>query len=315
MKKISFLFFILLAPILASAHVKWFAKTSFEELHYKITDTPVLFAGAIAIILLILGFYFDKKIKVPLWLKNTIERVAPEVLSMASIGFGISFLVFSINGFVFAPNLMVASENSWLLWVQGIAGVMMILGFYERIGGLILVVLFGIGIKYFGLVEMIDTLEMVGFALYAMIIGRPKWRIAESQLFSSLMHRFHEYGVSLLRIGTGLNLMILGFSEKIMTPGMAMNFLSEYHWNFMYNLGFEWFTDYWFAFSAGMTEFMIGLFLVLGIVTRLSVVFLAIFLLSTMILLGPIELMGHLPHFSIAIVLLVFGAGSRLHQK
>lgn len=148
-----------------------------------------------------------------------------------------------------------------------------------------------------------------------MIIGRPKWKIVESEFMCAITHHFHQYGVSILRIGIGLNLIILGFSEKILKPSLTQDFLSKFDWNFMHNLGYTWFTDYWFAYAGGVAEVLFGLFFLFGLVTRLSVIALALFLVITLILLGPIELMGHLPHFSIALVLLVFGAGSRMHMK
>ena len=93
-------------------------------------------------------------------------------------------------------------------------------------------------------------------------------------------------------------------------------FLEKYDWNFMHHFfGLTWFSDYWFAYSAGVVESLFGIFLILGLVTRLTIVALAVFLVTTLILLGPVELIGHLPHFSIAAVLLVFGAGSVMHMK
>jgi hypothetical protein len=71
-------------------------------------------------------------------------------------------------------------------------------------------------------------------------------------------------------------------------------------------------SNYWFAFSTGVVEFLFGLFLVLGLVTQITVVILAIPLVTTLILLGPVELSGHLPYFSVALVLVVLGAGNHL---
>lgn len=313
---LSFFTFFLSAGT-ASAHVKWFAEEGVVAVRpYSITDIPVLFSIVVVIAALLIGRYLDRKLTLPHWFHNFIQKIAPWVLSLASIGFGTSFLVFSYYGFIFAPNIIPVGEvGSLLLGLQTIAGVMILLGLYERIGGLLLVVLFGLCVRTYGLHEMLDTLEMVGFALYAMIIGRPKWHMVESHFFSNIMHRFHQYGVSLLRVGTGLNLMILGFSEKILSPGLTQDFLSKYDWNFMEHLGFTWFTDYWFAYAAGVAEFLFGLFFLLGLVTRVSILALAVFLVTTLALLGPLELVGHLPHFSIACVLLIFGAGSRMHHK
>lgn len=307
---------LILAPTIASAHVKWFAEPMEYVRPYSLTDTPVIISIVLALALIVFGFYLEKKLNVPKWFSNFVEKYAPNIISIASIGFGLSFLIFSINGFIFAPNLVAVGDIGVLmLAIQATAGLMILFGIYERLGGLLLIVLFGLAVKEYGATEMMDTLEMVGFAFYAMIMGRPKWRLVESKAVSHLVHKTHQYGISILRIGTGLNLMVLGLSEKILAPSLTQNFLEHYNWNFMHTLGFEWFTNYWFAYSAGVAEFMFGLFFLLGLITRVSILALAVFLLTTLMLLGPVELMGHLPHFSIACVLLFFGAGSRLHMK
>ncbi|MEN9647317.1 MAG: hypothetical protein RLY57_121 [Candidatus Parcubacteria bacterium] len=317
LRYIAFVFVLLSAPItFVSAHVKWFAHEQGYVEPYHVSDLPVILSIIAGIIIVAIGVILDRRLSIPQWLKRLLERIAPAVLSVASIGFGLAFIIFSYLGFVFAPNLVAqGSIGTLLIVIQAIAGAMIFFGWYERVGGLLLVVLFGLGTKIFGFHEMMDTFEMLGFALYAMIIGRPKWKIAESTFMCTHMHKIHQYGVSLLRVGTGINLIILGFSEKILAPALTQDFLLKYDWNFMHAWGFTWFTDYWFAYAAGFGEMMFGVFLLLGLVTRLTIVGLAVFLVTTLILLGPIELVGHLPHFSIAAVLLIFGAGSRLHHR
>ena len=306
----------LLIPTLASAHVKWFAKSSEYVRPYQLTDAPVIFSILLVIGALLVGIYLEKRLKVPKWYSRFIEHAAPAILSVASIGFGLSYLVFSYMGFVFAPNLHAVGEvGALLIGIQALAGAMILFGFYERIGGLLLILLYVLCVKEFGFYNMMDCFEMVGFAFYAMIIGRPKWKIAESELMNKIMHHFHRYGVSILRVGTGINLIILGFSEKILAPSLTQAFLLKYDWNFMHHIGFEWFSDYWFAYAAGVSEALFGLFLLFGLVTRLTIIGLAVFLVTTLMLLGPLEVVGHLPHFSIAAVLLVFGAGSVMHMK
>lgn len=327
---ILFLGIFALLPVIVQAHVKWFAESSEVVRPYQITDFPVILSIVFVIVAILIGIYLEKKLQVPKWYNSLIQQTAPTILSLASIGFGLSYLIFSYNGFIFAPNLQVDTLTaggfgagglgvfglgSILLIIQAVAGLMILLGMYERVGGLLLILLYALAVREFGFMEMMDTLEMVGFAFYAMIIGRPKWKIVESEFMCAITHHFHQYGVSILRIGIGLNLIILGFSEKILKPALTQDFLSKYDWNFMHNLGYTWFTDYWFAYAGGVVELLFGLFFLFGLVTRLSVVALAVFLVTTLTLLGPVELVGHLPHFSIALVLLVFGAGSRMHMK
>lgn len=312
-KVVQFVLATFFLPLVSLAHVKWFANEEKGGRPYEFSDTPVIIAIVISLIVTSLSFYLDKILHTPKWLKNFTSRWGSHALSIASIGFGISFIVFSYNGFIFAPNLLAeGSFGNTLLIIQAVAGAMILFGVYERLGGVLIILLFALGMKKFGAIEMLDAVEMLGFAIYAIIIGRPKWKLADTNIFQKFTHQIHAYGVPILRVATGLNLIILGFSEKIFAPSLTANFLSVYNWNFMQALGFEHFTDYWFAFSAGTAEALLGVLLVLGVVTRLTTIALAGFLVMTMFLLGPIELMGHLPHFSIAIVLLVLGAGSKL---
>jgi uncharacterized membrane protein YphA (DoxX/SURF4 family) len=305
-----FVLSILTIPSIVSAHVKWFATPGTYVRPYQITGVPVILTILGCLLVICIGAYLDRKLSVPKWTGHFMNRWASAALSIASIGFGLSFIIFSIQGFIFAPNL---SATPLLLAIQAIAGVMIFLGLFEKVGGFLLVVLFGLSVRQFGFMEMMDTFEMLGFALYAMIVGRPKWRIVDIHIFKNITHKLHAYGVPILRVATGLNLIILGFSEKIMAPSLTQDFLARYDWNFMYHmLGLEWFTDYWFAFCAGSVEVLFGVFLLFGLITRITIVGLAVFLVTTLILLGPLELIGHLPHFSIAIVLLVMGAGARL---
>jgi uncharacterized membrane protein YphA (DoxX/SURF4 family) len=310
-KKISlFTFTILSIPFVTDAHVRWFAHEETFVKPYSWTDIPVIASIAIVLLIVLIGIYLEKKLRTPKWFDTFTEKWAPNILSFASIGFGLSFLIFTFNGFVFAPPLH--TESLLLLGIQGLAGAMILFGVYERIAGALLLVLFGLCVKEFGFVDVMDTFEMLSFAIYAMIIGRPKWKIVDTDIFIKLRHRLHPYGLPLLRVGTGLNLIILGFSEKILAPSLTANFLSDHQWNFMQNLGFHSYSDYWFAYSAGVSEALFGLFFLLGLVTRTTTLALAVFLVTTLYLLGPIELIGHLPHFSIAIVLIILGSGSRL---
>ena len=312
-----FFFCITVFPIIALAHVKWFAEEKEYVRPYEVTDIHVISAFIGVVFLLCIGIYLEKKMQVSKKLHQVIEKMAPYVLSLASIGFGLAFIIFTIQGFIFAPNLLAdGTLGTVMLILQGVAGMMILFGLYEKIGGLLILLLFTLGIGKCGSFEMLDTLEMVGFALYACIVGRPLWKIKEAHALERITHRIHAYGYPLLRVGVGLNLMVLGFTEKILDPGLTKDFLHHYNWNVMQQFGMS---DYWFAFYAGVTEATFGLFFLFGLVTRTTTLTLAVFLVTTLYLLGPVELIGHLPHFSIVLVMIVLGCGTRFvlldHKK
>lgn len=315
MKKIISFGLALLAlfPALSYAHVKWFAEPVMDMRPYEITDKFVINWILITIAIVLVGLFLEKKTKTPVWLETKIPKWKDKILSISSIGFGLAFILFSAYGYVFAPNLEASGRMGLLLLgLQALIGLMFLLGIYARAGAVLLIGLFALATFKYGISNTVDATEILGIALFMLIAGRPKWRIIESLKIKEWFSKWSDYAVPILRVGTGINLMVLGFTEKILTPSLTQNFLANYHWNFMEVLGFASFTNYWFAFSAGMTEFIFGLMLLLGLVTRITTIALAVFLATTLYLLGPVELIGHLPHFAIAIVLLVIGSGSNL---
>lgn len=300
-------------PLVSEAHVKWFAKPVDVVPAYKITDSWVVCWIVVSFLIVLLGIFLEKKLKTPKFIESKLYSLGPIVSSLCSIGVGLALIIFTYNGFVFAPDMEVQGLfGSILLLLQLISGVMILFGLYERVGAIILAIVYLGSIKVHGLIEMLDAVEVLGVAIYVFIMGRPRWRIASSKIFIGFSDKLKNYAVPFLRVFTGLNLFVLGFSEKILAPSLTQNFLQHYNWNFMHTLGFNSFTNYWFAFSAGVVESLFGLFLILGLVTRLTTITLAVFLATTLVLLGPIELMGHLPHFSIAIVFLIMGSGEKL---
>ncbi len=308
MPKIILLLFIFL-PNIASAHVKWFAEQGTPQRAYRFSDLWVIAWILISFGLVSIGIFLEKKLHPNKFIEKISSKYSNHIPAIANIGLGISLVLFSINGYIFAPNQ--PTINIYLIALQFFIGILLILGFFQRLGAILLLLLFLITVPIFGPIEVLDTIEIVGFALYSLLVNRTKWRLYDPEWLSGAFNKFSNNGIPLLRIITGVNLVILGFSEKILSPSLTNNFLSHYNWNFMQNIGFTNFTNYWFAFSAGTTEALFGVFLILGLVTRFTTICIALFLLSTLILLGPLELIGHLPHFSLAVVLLIFGSGNK----
>ncbi len=91
---------------------------------------------------------------------------------------------------------------------------------------------------------------------------------------------------------------------------MALTFLDEFNLNFMPYLGFAGFSNLHFVFAAGVAELTIGLMLVSGIATRFVTAVLSIFFLATWVIVGQAELVGHLPLFGLALLLILHGSGS-----
>ena len=307
---------IFLSPFFASAHVKWFVDSSvvLPTEPYSLSDWQVLLGIMLAMVVVAIALILERKLP-PLdkIFPSFFKRINSRAASLFSIFIGIGLIIFSLNGYIFAPNLIAESSLGYaMLTLQAIIGAVFILGLRVKSASIFLLLLYLSVLIYFGGWELIDALDIVGVSFFILLFGRPKWGFKDIALLEKITISYRSFAVPLLRIFTGANLFILGFSEKLSRPDLGITFLHTHNWNFMQMLGFENYSDYWFVFSAGIVESLLGLLLVLGLLTRMTVFALAIFFTTTLILLGPTELFGHIPHFAIVMILLVFGSGEKI---
>lgn len=305
-----FLFFFTLVTN-ASAHVKWFVDSPSKNVPgYSLTELPVLGLMGIVVGAVTTAFILDRLLKIPENLRQLLEDQKDKITSLFSLLVGLALLIFSFQGYLFAPNLEATTSLDLLLrLVQGLVGLVFLLGIFTRVAAALLVLLyFGICLR-FGLVSSLETLEVLGISLFLFVNGRPKWKLFD--INPNFSDQLKDSSLVGLRTISGLNFLILGFSEKILNPSLGQAFLDTHPWNFMRLLGFDWFSDRTFILFAGGFESLFGLLLILGLVTRLISLALVGFFMTTLVLLGPVELIGHLPHFAIVFVLLVFGSGNK----
>ena len=261
-------------PLFASAHVKWLIDTTnikhVENYHW--TDKPVLIWLVVVLLIIIIGIFLERFLPSPRKFSHPFfDYIDPIVISFFSIMAGIGFVIFSISGYLFAPPLIPSTLFGYILIAgQAIIGFGLILGVFVQVLSIALIVIYVLSAFYFGFENMLETLEIPGIAFMLLFIVRAHWTLFSSNRLETLAKHFRSYAVPLLRVFAGLNLIVLGFSEKILHPEFGLAFLAEYHWNFMQMAGFQNFTDYWFVLSAGVVQVLLGLVLILGIVTRIN---------------------------------------------
>jgi uncharacterized membrane protein YphA (DoxX/SURF4 family) len=226
---------------------------------------------------------------------------------------GAFLLIAGTHEYLFSPNLSFTSGISQIvIVVQVIVGIALLVGFYERIASLFLIGLWFTVFASSGYVAALEDVWVLSTGLFILIMGNDYFDIFPVRALRRHVAFLRPYALPILRLGTGLTLFVLGFSEKILHPEFGVYFLSLYHWNFMQLLGVNWYSDYLFTLSAGSVESLFGLIFILGFVTRLNALVLAVFFTIPLFILGPIELAGHLPHFAAVVLILLFGAGEKL---
>ena len=298
-------------PMIASAHTRWFAE---NPTPLSVNPGPTAFylsvwAGVI-ILIVTLGAYFEKKG----WFAFTfLDHKKPHAFERASATFamvsGAFLIVAGTHSYIFSPNLTAeAGIPVFIIYSQIVLGFGFLLGVASRTSGVLLAILWGSLFFFIDPILVIENIWVLSTAVFLALMGNEYFAITSFSVLRSVVAPYKKYALSILRVGTGATLMILGLSEKIMAPELGLNFLSLHSWNFMEKLGLP-FSDYLFTLSAGSVELLFGLVFVLGIVTRLNALAVSIVFLIPLFILGPIELTGHLPHFAAVILLLLFGGG------
>lgn len=296
-------------PLASHAHVKWFVETEEvlqnETTSYSVTEPAVLIWIGIIIATLIAAFILERKIPEPsIYFRRAIKRNRNIYVWLFQAIVGLGLILASTSGAMFAPVFQV--EGTWLTALQitqAIIGALFILNLFVGVGAVLLTALFVIVAVQFGWGEVLEHLYLLGIAFYLII---------EKTGDGGALERYEKYGVPILRILTGLTLVILAFHEKLLHPDLGLAFLETHQLNFMQALGMQWFSNELFVLSAGMSEMLLGLILITGCLTRITTLALASFFVATAIVLGMGEVVGHLPIFGVAFILIVYGAGKTL---
>jgi uncharacterized membrane protein YphA (DoxX/SURF4 family) len=110
---------------------------------------------------------------------------------------------------------------------------------------------------------------------------------------------------SALRIGVGISLVMVAFSEKLANPQLALSFLQQHPLNFTAALGMPM-SDAAFVLCAGTVELLVGLCVLFGLFPRVIILVAWLPFNLTLTIFDWVELIGHLPFYGAMAFLLVW---------
>ena len=296
------LLLMLITPATASAHEKWFVDASQYPLQWALMfSLPT--AVAVAVSVLVLGALVllqrlvrDRCFPNPQWLRP----VNPAIQAVVGIQTAISLVFMTGHGWLLAPTLSVPlNVIGWaLLGVQLFISFTFITGWFTRLGGALLIGLVGVAFLLFAPTLAAEQLLFAGIGVYMLIEGRALYRPYSRLARRAAMFwsRYSHLSLAAMRVFTGLSILWLAFSEKLLNPRLGLAFLQQYpQFNFMKLLGFAWYSDELFVYSAGVVEAAVGVLLVSGVLPRVVILLMWLPFNIAIPLLPPQELLGHLP--------------------
>jgi len=304
-----------LAPSTTAAHVRWFVPEPLQ-LHPPYWDLlwrwPTLgVVGLSAALWAVLRLL--QRVLSPHWpnppLLASMEPCATRVLALHA---GISLVWFAYQRQLFVPPLQL--PNSAIGWTVLVATVVVAFTFitalFDRAGAALLVLIYLAAFALFPAIAVLEQLHYLGIALVLLVLGQtiPPLSVAQRLL---VLTRYERQAIVALRTLTGLALVIVAFSEKLLNPELSETFLQNYpHFNILRSVfGWTWASDRFFGDLAGVVEATIGILLITGVLTRVVILAMWVPFNLTVPLLPPVELLGHLPIFGIMYLLLLYGSG------
>jgi uncharacterized membrane protein YphA (DoxX/SURF4 family) len=293
------------------AHVKWFVPDPGRfPLEWDRIIAPATLAGVgLAVVGAFLLRFLLQRIdedRITSWIRRVLRPYLPLLLSLH---LGIALVAYALTGRYLAPNLELpgGTWGSVLAGLELIVAALIILGLFTRFAAALLVLSGPAGMFFYGVIPILERVELLGIALYLAGVGRRKWSLDGLRHSSDGSPLMNPVAVGMLRVCAGLAIVVGALTEKLIAPGVAEDFLIRFpQFNFLDGAGIS---DRAFADAAGAIELALGLLLLSGIGTRLVVLAAVIPFNVTLLFFGVTELIGHLPIYGIFLVLLVEGAG------
>jgi uncharacterized membrane protein YphA (DoxX/SURF4 family) len=229
------------------------------------------------------------------------------VPAILALHLAVPLLIYGLEGKLFSPNNELAGASKyWLGLLQTAAALSLVYGGMTRAGAVILAAVWFRSLFVLGLEPMMENAHYLGFAGFFFLAGRGPMSI-DRLLFPNLEphDRLMVHAVTALRVGIGMSLITVAFTEKLANLPLAIDFLKEYPLNFTPALGIPM-SDETFVLCAGAVELLVGIWILFGLFPRVIIVIAWLPFNLTLTIFDWVELVGHLPFYGALAVLLVW---------
>ncbi|KAA0549098.1 DoxX family membrane protein [Bacillus sp. BGMRC 2118] len=286
LQRIFMLVFLLLmsSPLIIDAHVKWFTEVEAQKALIEDILSPFFIALSLLIALLLAILtqvlpYLDK-VQSLKKIDHKLDQYRKSSRYILKYGTALALVIQIFSGSLFAPEF--AIPNQIVLITMWAITILLFIPHHlaTKAGALALLFLFIYQLTLSG------TFHMLDYGFYLAIIA--VLLLEKTDL--------EEWGFPFLYLGTGLSLCWVA-AEKWVYPVMSINIIENHG---VPTFGFPPET---FIVLAAFIEFVVGYLLIVGILNRLLAFVLTLIFISTTMLFGYTEVVGH---FIIHIILIIF---------
>lgn len=294
------------------AHLKWFetdAAQSVQSLTAQEWWFVIFFVAAGLLALYTIDYY---TVGLNARIGKKLAGLRDYVPTVLAATIGLTLLLHSVSGFIFAPNIDATRFFVFRL-VEFVLGGMLVLGVKIRLAAAALIVLFVASLSFVAPLSLLEHLEYLGAAIFLIVMPSGRWTLDRwLGAGQTAIKKYQSLALTILQFTTGASLAVLAFSEKLSNLALADSFLQTHSWNILAIFGAS---NHQFIIFAGACELIFGMALMLNFAPRLVILLLGGLMALTAAVLGPTEVVGHLFAIGVALAIWVYARPNRFLPK
>lgn len=233
-------------------------------------------------------------------------RLAPWVPRLLGIHLGVTLLALAASGAFVTPSVdeLAGFTGKGLLLAEAALGVWLVTGYRVRPAAALTLALGPALALFAGPVSLLECANLAAVAAFLVVL--PPGEDAHGRVAPDADRL--RAALFVLRLGVGVALVSLAFTEKFTNPAMATHTLAEYPALDVFRLVGIDLAPTTFVAVAGAVELLFGLLVLSGALPQVAVLVAMVPFNATLALFGQTELVGHLPVYGVFLALLVYGS-------
>ena len=288
-------------------HETWFETSqSGPDWGFYLSALPLALTATMVVVALVWRYAATRFAGPELPFLRPLGGLVPWIPRLLGIHLGVALLALAATGAFLVPSIddLHGAGGSALLLVEGGLGVWLVTGYRLRPAAALVLALGPLLAVTSHPVALLECANLAAVAAFLVILPPGEDRNGAAETRPETLR----WALLAMRLGVGVALIALAFSEKFTNPVLSRMTLDDYPQLNVFDLVGIGVPDDTFIVIAASVELLFGLLVISGAMPQVAVLVAAVPFNATLLLFGQTELVGHLPVYGVFLALLVYGS-------
>lgn len=288
------------------AHERWFVPSAAGgDWGFFLSWLPLTLVAVVVIVTVLWRLVALRLDRPELPFLEPVGRLVPWVPRLLGIHLGVALLALAATGSFLTPAVELdAGAGTALLLGEAALGIWLVTGVRLRPAAALVLALGPVLGVVSGPMALLECANLAAVAAFLVVLppGADRHGAVVPDADRTRL------ALLLLRVGVGVALVALAFTEKFTNPVMAVHTIEQFPALDVFGLVGVHLAPETFVVVAGAVELLFGLLVISGALPQVAVLVAAVPFNATLALFGQAELVGHLPVYGVFLALLVYGS-------